>query len=176
MERKLSTPISDKTRKSLKIGEEVLICGYIYTARDAAHKLLVDAIDNNEKLPFDLENQIIYYVGPTPAKSNQVIGACGPTSSYRMDKFSPKLMEKGLKIMIGKGPRSDDFLDSLIKNESVYLLAIGGLGAKLSKTVKENKKIAYDHLQSEAIHRLKVVNFPAIVAIDSKGNSIFNKK
>ncbi|MFW5794204.1 MAG: FumA C-terminus/TtdB family hydratase beta subunit [Bacillota bacterium] len=176
MARKLITPIDDKQRKSLKVGEEVLISGYIYTARDAAHKLLNDAINNNEKLPFDLENQIIYYVGPTPAKPNQIIGACGPTSSYRMDKFSPKLMKKGLKLMIGKGPRSNEFIDSLVENESVYLLAIGGLGAKLSKTVKENIIIAYKHLQSEAIHRLKVVDFPAIVAIDSKGNSIFNKK
>ncbi|MCF7923788.1 MAG: FumA C-terminus/TtdB family hydratase beta subunit [Candidatus Izimaplasma sp.] len=173
MEKKLTTPINDSTRETLIAGQEVLISGYIYTARDAAHKLLVDAINKKEKTPFDIKDQIVYYVGPTPARPNQVIGACGPTSSYRMDKFSPTLMENGLKIMIGKGPRSDAFTKSLVENEAVYLIAIGGLGAKLSKTVIENTKIAYNHLESEAIHRLKVINFPAIVAIDSKGNSIF---
>ncbi|MDA3932229.1 MAG: FumA C-terminus/TtdB family hydratase beta subunit [Tenericutes bacterium] len=173
MEKKLTTPINDQTRESLIAGEEVLISGYIYTGRDAAHKLMGEAIDNNEPLPFDVNQQAIYYVGPTPAKPNQVIGACGPTSSYRMDSYSPKLMEKGLKVMIGKGPRSNEFIGELKKNKAVYLLAIGGLGAKLSQTVKENKVIAYSHLESEAVRQLKVVDFPAIVAIDSKGNTVF---
>lgn len=173
MAKKLTTPINEETRKSLTVGEEILISGYIYTARDAAHKLLVDAIKNKEKLPFDLKDQVVYYVGPTPAKPNQVIGACGPTSSYRMDKFSPELMKRGLNVMIGKGPRSEEFIDAVKENKAVYLLAIGGLGAKLSKTVKENTTIAYEYLQSEAIHRLKVVEFPVIVAIDYLGNTIF---
>jgi fumarate hydratase subunit beta len=144
----------------------------INTGRDAAHKRLVEAIEQNEKLPFNLNQQVIFYVGPTPAKPHQIIGACGPTSSYRMDQYSPKLMEKGLKVMIGKGPRSQAFRDELMKNQAVYLLAIGGLGAKLSQTVKENKTIAYDDLGTEAIRELKVVDFPAIVAIDASGKSI----
>ncbi|QLY39431.1 Fe-S-containing hydro-lyase [Hujiaoplasma nucleasis] len=173
MEKKLTTPISDELRRSLRAGEEVLITGYIYTGRDAAHKLLIDAIDNNQELPFDVKDQVIYYVGPTPARPGQVIGACGPTSSYRMDQFSPKLMDKGLKVMIGKGPRSQEFIEELKKHQAVYLLAIGGLGAKLSQAVKENITIAYPHLESEAIRQLKVVEFPAIVAIDSLGQSVF---
>ena len=172
MERKLKTPIDDRVRTSLKAGEEVLITGTIYTGRDAAHKRLIEAIDHNKPLPFDIKDQIIFYVGPTPAKPHQVIGACGPTSSYRMDQFSPTLMEKGLKIMIGKGPRSDDFTKELIKNKAVYLLAIGGLGAKLSQTVKTNTTIAYEDLGTEAIRKLEVIDFPAIVAIDSNGQSI----
>ncbi|QWC00459.1 Fe-S-containing hydro-lyase [Mycoplasmatota bacterium] len=173
MEKKLKTPIDDHTRESLIAGEEVLISGYIYTGRDAAHKLMVESIIKGEKLPFNVDQQVIYYVGPTPAKPNQVIGACGPTSSYRMDAFSPTLMKKGLKVMIGKGPRSKEFIEQLKKQKAVYLLAIGGLGAKLSQTVKENKVIAYPHLQSEAVRQLYVEDFPAIVAIDSKGNSVF---
>ena len=173
MEKKLTTPIDDLTRQSLKAGQEVLISGYIYTGRDAAHKLMVDSIQKKEDLPFDIVDQVIYYVGPTPAKPDQVIGACGPTSSYRMDSFSPVLMEKGLKVMIGKGPRSEEFIQELIKHKAVYLLAIGGLGAKLSQTVVESKLIAYSHLDSEAVRQLKVVEFPAIVAIDSKGNTVF---
>ena len=172
MERKLKTPIDDHVRTSLKAGEEVLITGTIYTGRDAAHKRLIEAINHNKPLPFDIKDQVIFYVGPTPAKPHQVIGACGPTSSYRMDQFSPILMEKGLKIMIGKGPRSDDFTKELIKNKAVYLLAIGGLGAKLSQTVKANTTIAYEDLGPEAIRKLEVIDFPAIVAIDSNGHSI----
>lgn len=172
MERKLTTPISDQVRTSLKAGEEVLISGIIYTGRDAAHKRLIDAINNHSELPFNLMDQVIFYVGPTPAKPHQIIGACGPTSSYRMDQFSPILMEKGLKVMIGKGPRSDAFTKELIHYQGVYLLAIGGLGAKLSQTVKANKTIAYEDLGTEAIRELVVKDFPAIVAIDSKGHSI----
>lgn len=173
MEKKLTTPITNDQIKDLRIGDEVLITGYIYTGRDAAHKLMVEAIQKNEELPFDIRDQIIYYVGPTPAKPNQVIGSCGPTSSYRMDKYSPYLMEKGLKVMIGKGDRSVEFNDVVKKYQGVYLLAIGGIGAKLSQCVVENELIAYPELQSEAIRRLKVIDFPAIVAIDSLGNSIY---
>jgi len=173
LEKKLQTPITNEVIKTLSVGDEVLISGYIYTARDAAHKLLIELIENNEPLPFDVKDQVVYYVGPTPAKPNQVIGACGPTSSYRMDKYSPYLMEKGLKVMIGKGDRSKEFNDVVAKYKGLYLLAIGGLGAKLSQCVIENELVAFEHLQSEAIRRLKVVDFPAIVAIDYQGNSIF---
>ncbi|MDY0024089.1 MAG: Fe-S-containing hydro-lyase [Candidatus Izemoplasmatales bacterium] len=176
MEKKLTTPITFDQIKNLSLGDEVLITGYIYTARDAAHKLLVEAIEKNEELPFDLKDQVIYYVGPTPAKEGHVIGSCGPTSSYRMDKYSPYLMEKGLKVMIGKGDRTVEFNDVVAKYQGLYLMAIGGIGAKLAQCVVENELIAYEHLQSEAIRRLKVVDFPAIVAIDYKGNSIFHKK
>jgi len=175
LEKKLTTPITDEQIKQLKVGDEVLISGYIYTARDAAHKLLVEAIKNDESLPFDIENQVVYYVGPTPTKPNQIIGSCGPTSSYRMDKYSPYLMEKGLKVMIGKGDRTIEFNDVVAKYQGLYLLTIGGLGAKLSQCVISNELVAYPELQSEAIRKLKVIDFPAIVAIDYQGNSIFNK-
>ncbi len=173
MEKKLTTPITTDVIKTLNIGDEVLISGYIYTARDAAHKLLVEAIKNKQELPFDLKDQVIYYVGPTPAKPGEIIGSCGPTSSYRMDKFSPYLMDKGLKVMIGKGDRSKAFNAEVANYQGLYLIAIGGIGAKLSQTVVENQIVAYEELQSEAIRRLKVVDFPAIVAIDYQGNSIF---
>ena len=173
MEKKIKTPINNFTRTSLRVGEEVLISGTIYTARDAAHINLVDALKENKELPFDFKGQIVYYVGPTPAKEGQAIGSCGPTSSYRMDKFSPVLMEAGLKIMIGKGERSNELISEIKKNKGVYLIAIGGIGALLSKTVKSSKIIAYPDLGAEAIRKLEVVDFPAIVAIDSLGNSIF---
>ncbi|MCK4551393.1 MAG: Fe-S-containing hydro-lyase [Tenericutes bacterium] len=173
MEKKLNTPIDDLTRESLTIGDEVLISGTIYTARDAAHKNLVEALDTSQKLPFELEGQIVYYVGPTPARPGKAIGSCGPTSSYRMDKFSPKLMAKGLKVMIGKGERSNELVAEVKKHKAVYLMAIGGIGALLSKTVKSSEVIAYSELGAEAIRKLTVENFPAIVAIDSKGNTIF---
>jgi fumarate hydratase subunit beta len=176
LEKKLTTPITDKDILDLKVGDEVFITGQIYTARDGAHKLMVEAINNNQELPFDVKGQVIYYVGPTPAKPHQVIGSCGPTSSYRMDKYSPYLMEKGLKVMIGKGDRSVEFSQIVAKYQGVYLLAIGGIGAKLSQCVVENTLVAYEELQSEAIRKLKVIDFPAIVAIDYQGNSIFAKQ
>jgi len=173
LEKKLNTPISDSVRTSLKVGEEVLINGVIYTARDAAHKLMVEAIKNGEDLPFNFEGQIVYYVGPTPARPNKPIGSCGPTSSYRMDNLSPTLMKHGLKIMIGKGERSNKMISEIKKEKAVYLIAIGGIGALLSKTVISSEVIAYPELGPEAIRKLVVKDFPAIVAIDSIGNSIF---
>lgn len=173
MEKHLNTPINDIERQSLNIGDEVLISGTIYTARDAAHKNLVETLQNSETLPFKFEGQVVYYVGPTPAKPNQAIGSCGPTSSYRMDKFSPILMAEGLKVMIGKGERSKELIQEVKKYKAVYLMTIGGIGALLSKTVKKSEVIAYPELGAEAIRKLEVENFPAIVAIDSKGNSIF---
>jgi len=173
LEKKLNTPISDSVRTSLRVGEEVLINGVIYTARDAAHKLMVEAIKNGEDLPFNFEGQIVYYVGPTPARPNKPIGSCGPTSSYRMDNLSPILMNKGLKIMIGKGERSNEMISEIKKEKAVYLIAIGGIGALLSKTVISSEVIAYPELGPEAVRKLIVKDFPAIVAIDSIGNSIF---
>ncbi len=173
MEKILKTPISDEARTSLRVGDEVLISGTIYTARDAAHKNMVETIEQNGELPFKFVGQIIYYVGPTPAKPGQAIGSCGPTSSYRMDRFSPILMNKGLKVMIGKGERSETFIQEMIQEKAVYLIAIGGIGALLSKKVIASEIIAYPELGAEAIRKLEVKDFPAIVAIDSKGNSIF---
>ncbi|MBN2539885.1 MAG: fumarate hydratase C-terminal domain-containing protein [Bacilli bacterium] len=173
MVRKLNTPITDEIRESLVAGEEVLISGTIYTARDAAHKLMYDAVKGNQPLPFDFEGQIIYYVGPTPAKPNQAIGSCGPTSSYRMDNYSPTLMKQGLKVMIGKGERSYELNRKIQEQKAVYLITIGGIGALLSKTIEVSETIAYSELGPEAIRKLKVKDFPAIVAVDSKGNSVF---
>ena len=173
MERLLRTPISNSNRLSLIVGDEVYITGVIYTARDAAHKNLVESLKKSEVLPFDLKDQVVYYVGPTPAKPGQAIGSCGPTSSYRMDKFSPILMAEGLKVMIGKGERSTKLIKEIKKHQAVYLMTVGGIGALLSKTVKKSEVIAYPELGAEAIRRLEVENFPAIVAIDSKGNSLY---
>ena len=171
--KKITLPISHNIRESLQCGDQLLLSGYLYTGRDAAHKLMVDAINANEPLPFPIEGESIYYTGPTPPNPNQVIGACGPTSSYRMDVYSIPLMEKGLKVMIGKGPRGKDFIDRLKKTKSIYLVTTGGIGALLSKRVLQMEMVAYPHLQSEAIYRLLVKDFPVIVAYDSMGNDIF---
>lgn len=173
MEKKLNTPIKDKDIELLNVGDEVLISGTIYTARDAAHQNMVDALDHAESLPFNLKGQVIYYVGPTPTKPGQTIGSCGPTSSYRMDKFSPRLMQEGLKVMIGKGDRSAELAKSVKKYKGLYLMTIGGIGALLSKTVISSKVIAYKELGAEAVRKLIVKDFPAIVAIDSKGNTLY---
>lgn len=172
----LKTPITKSNRLKLRAGDEVLLSGIIYTGRDQAHSLLCKSVQNKERLPFEFENQVIYYVGPTPAKPGMPIGSCGPTSSYRMDPYSMLLMKLGLKLMIGKGERSETFVKELIKNEAVYFITIGGIGAKLSKTVIKSKLIAYPELQSEAIYELEVIDFPVIVAYDSIGNDIFKQK
>jgi len=172
----ITTPISEESRLALRAGEEILITGIIYTGRDAAHKRLVESLNTTGKCPIDFNHKIIYYVGPTPAKPGFPIGSCGPTSSYRMDPYSIQLMPQGLKIMIGKGDRSDEFVSELVKNQAVYLIAIGGIGAKLSKTVKASKVVMYPELQSEAIYELLVENFPVIVAYDSLGNNLFKQK
>ena len=170
---KLKTPLTDSDIAGLRIGDEVLFSGTIFTARDAAHGQLINHIKNNEKLPFDPHNAIIYYVGPTPPRPNQVIGSAGPTSSYRMDPYSGVLMSQGVKVMIGKGDRSPDFLKALVKYQGVYLSAIGGTGALLSKTIKKATLIAYPELGPEGIYRLEVEDFPAIVTYDSHGGDLF---
>jgi len=183
--RKLQSPLKDSDVRSLKVGDEVLITGVIYGARDMAHKRLCEAIDAGAKLPFALEGAIIYFVGPTPApvfrqedaeaRPGRVIGAAGPTTSSRMDAFSPKLIAKGLKATIGKGYRNDEVRQALKKYSAVHLSTIGGAGALLSKHIVAAEVIAYEDLGTEAIRRLQVIDFPAIVAYDSYGNSVYEK-
>ncbi|MFE5278736.1 Fe-S-containing hydro-lyase, partial [Bacillus cereus] len=167
--KKITTPLTDEVVKGLKAGDQVSISGVIYTARDAAHKLLTEAIQAGEELPVDFKNQIIYYAGPTPAKPGKVIGSCGPTTSGRMDAYSPLMMEQGLKGMIGKGPRSKEVVEAMIANHVVYFAAIGGAAALIADSVKEAEVVAFDELGPEAIRRLVVEDYPCIVAIDSEG-------
>jgi fumarate hydratase subunit beta len=174
--RKLTPPISEAQARLLKAGDEVAISGVIYTARDMAHKRLCAALDSGEKLPFELEGAIIYFVGPTPARPGKVIGAAGPTSSSRMDAFSPKLIAKGLRAMIGKGYRNSEVRESLKKYGAVHLSALGGAGALLSKYIVSAEIIAYEDLGTEAVRKLQVVVFPAIVAYDSLGNSVYRER
>ena len=168
----IKTPIYEDTIKRMKAGDIVYISGTIYTGRDQAHKKMVEALNANQPLPFDFIGQVIYYVGPTPAKSGQPIGSCGPTSSYRMDPFAKSLMEKGLKVMIGKGDRSDEFIQEMIKQKAIYLQAVGGAGALLSKKVLKSEVIAYPELGPEAIHKLEVKDFPVIVTYDIYGGNL----
>jgi len=163
---KINLPLTGDIVSSLKAGDSVLLTGYIYTGRDAAHKRLIELIDSNKELPFDIKNQTIYYVGPAPAKPGYAIGPAGPTTSYRMDPYTPKLLDKGLKVMIGKGLRSSEVIESMKKNNAVYLAAIGGAAALISKTIKTKEIICYEDLGAEAIHKLYVEDFPAIVVID----------
>jgi fumarate hydratase subunit beta len=169
----LTTPLTDEVVTGLRTGDKVLISGVVYTARDEAHKRIVAALKSGEKLPFDLRGQIIYYAGPAPEKPGAIIGSCGPTTSYRMDSYAPDLIKRGLKGMIGKGTRSGEVRDAIMKHKAVYFAAVGGIGALLAKTIKESKVIAYDKLGTEAVRRLVVENFPAIVALDTCGKDIY---
>ena len=173
MDRYINAPIDNEIVNSLKAGDCVYITGTIYTARDPAHKRMYEAIKNGENIPFELKNNIIYYLGPSPAREGQVIGSAGPTTSSRMDKYTPLLLEHGLKGMIGKGKRSDNVIESMYKNNAVYFAAIGGAGALLSKCIKKAEVIAYDDLGTEAIRKLEVENLPAIVVIDNKKNNMY---
>ncbi|MGD9605234.1 MAG: FumA C-terminus/TtdB family hydratase beta subunit [Bacilli bacterium] len=170
---KLTTPLSNSNIEHLHIGDEVLFTGTIFTARDAAHEKLVNCVKEHKELPFEPTNAIIYYVGPTPPKPHQALGSAGPTSSYRMDPYSLVLMEQGIKVMIGKGDRSESFKTALVQNKAVYLSAIGGTGALLSKTIKKAQLIAYPELGPEGIYRLEVEDFPAIVTYDCYGGDLF---
>jgi fumarate hydratase subunit beta len=161
--------------ETLHAYDKVFLTGTIYTARDAAHKLLVSQIEKNEELPFSLEGAVIYYAGPTQAPSHLPIGSCGPTTSSRMDPFTPTLFDKGVSAVIGKGERNQAVIDSLIKNKAVYLCAIGGAGALACKCIKSCEVIAYDYLGCESVKKLYVEDFPLIVAIDSNGNNIFRR-
>lgn len=168
MEKYINTPIDDKIVSELKAGDYVYLTGTVYTARDAAHKRLYEALQRGEDIPLELQNNIIYYLGPSPAREGQVIGSAGPTTSSRMDKYTPLLLEKGLKGMIGKGKRSDEVIESMHKNHAVYFAAIGGAGALLSKCIKKSEVIAYEDLGTEAIRKLEVENLPIIVVIDDE--------
>jgi fumarate hydratase subunit beta len=171
--KKLSTPLTFDQIKDLKAGDQVTITGVIYSARDAAHKNMVDTLKENKPLPIDVEGQIIYYAGPTPAKPGKVIGSCGPTTSGRMDAFSPEMMEQGLKGMIGKGPRSKVVIESMKENGAVYFAAIGGAAALIADTIKKVDIVAYEELGPEAIRRMEVKDYPCIVAVDSEGNDLY---
>lgn len=173
MEKRISSPMTEKQARSLRSGESVLISGTIYTARDAAHKRLCALLEEGKDLPFDVEGSIIYFVGPTPAKPGQALGSAGPTTSYRMDPYSPALIKAGLKGMIGKGKRDSNVIAAMKENGAVYFGAIGGAGALLSKCIKKSELIAYEDLGSEAIRKLEVEDFPAFVIIDSQGNNLY---
>lgn len=170
---RIETPFSDGDVEGLKAGDRVLISGVIYTGRDAAHNRLVDLIDRGEELPFDIRGQIIYYVGPTPARPGKPIGSAGPTTSYRMDPFAPKLLERGLKGMIGKGMRSQEVIDAMTRFKAVYMAAVGGAAALIARRIKKSEIIAYEDLGPEAIRRLEVEEFPAIVVNDIWGNDLY---
>lgn len=173
MEKKITTPLTEEKVKDLKAGDTVLITGTIYTARDAAHKRLVDLLDKGEELPVDVKDQIIYFVGPTPAKPGMAIGSAGPTTSYRMDAYSPRLLDIGLKGMIGKGFRSKDVIESIVKNKAVYFAAIGGAAALIGKSVQKAEIVTYEDLGAEAIRKLQVKDLPVVVVIDSEGNNLY---
>jgi len=173
MEKRISAPLKKEELAKLKAGDYVYISGTIYSARDAAHKRLYETMLEEKDIPIDLKDNIIYYLGPTPAKEGQVIGSAGPTTSSRMDKYTPLLLEHGLNGMIGKGKRSKEVIDSIVKNKAVYFAAVGGAGALLSKCIKSSEIIAYDDLGTEAIRKMKVEDFPVIVVIDSEGNNLY---
>ena len=171
----IQMPLSEDKARELVYGDVITLSGIIYTARDAAHKKLIECINNNEELPFDVDNQAIYYVGPTPSKPGEVIGSAGPTTSYRMDDLTIPLLERGLRIMIGKGKRDEKVIKAMQKYGVVYLAAIGGAGAYISNSIKSCEIIAYEDLGAEAIRKLEVNNLQLIVAIDSYGNNIYDK-
>lgn len=173
MDRYITAPFDEETAKELRSGDYVYITGTIYTARDAAHKRMYEALEQGRELPFDINHNIIYYMGPSPARENRPIGSAGPTTASRMDKYAPSLLDLGLRGMIGKGKRSDTVKEAIIRNGAVYFAAVGGAGALLSKSIASSQVIAYDDLGTEAIRRLEVKNFPVIVVIDSDGNNLY---
>lgn len=173
MDKYINAPISDEDAKSLKAGDYVYVSGTIYSARDAAHERMYKVIKNGEDLPFDMKNNIIYYMGPSPAREGRPIGSAGPTTSSRMDKYTPSLLDLGLKGMIGKGKRTLEVRDAIVRNGAVYFAAVGGAGALLSHCIVKSEVIAYDDLGTEAIRKLQVENLPVIVVIDSEGNNLY---
>ena len=173
MDKHITTPITAEVTKNLKSGDYVYITGTIYVARDAAHKRLYELIQKGEKLPVDIKGELIYYVGPAPAKPGYAVGPAGPTSSYRMDKYAPSLLDLGLKGMIGKGARNKEVVDAIVRNKGVYLVAIGGAAALIAKSIKSEEILCYEDLGTEAVRRYEVEDFPCIVAIDSNGNNVY---
>lgn len=175
MDRYMQAPLDKEEVKALEAGDYVYITGTIYTARDAAHLRMSEALDRGEELPIDLNNNIIYYMGPTPAREGRVIGSAGPTTASRMDKYAPRLLDLGLTGMIGKGRRKPEVTEAIVRNGSVFFAAVGGAGALLSKCIKKAEVIAYDDLGTEAIRKLEVENFPVIVVIDSTGRNLYDE-
>lgn len=173
MNKIINVPYSKEEAKKLKSGDYVYLTGTIYTARDAAHKRMDDSLLNGENLPFNVEGNVIYYMGPSPARKGRVIGSAGPTTATRMDKYAPRLLDLGLLGMIGKGKRRQPVKDAIIRNGAVYFAAVGGAGALLSQCIKSSEVVAYDDLGTEAIRKLEVENFPVIVVIDSQGNDLY---
>ena len=175
MEKRINTPITEEVTKELHSGDYVYITGTIYTARDAAHLRMDQTLDKGEKLPIELEGNVIYYMGPTPAREGRPIGSAGPTTASRMDKYAPRLLDLGLTAMIGKGKRKPEVTDAIVRNGAVFFAAVGGAGALLSKCIKKAEVIAYDDLGTEAIRKLEVENLPVIVVIDSKGRNLYEE-
>ena len=173
MEKYIKAPLEKEIVKTLRAGDYVYITGTIYTARDAAHKRMDETLREGKELPVPLKDGIVYYMGPSPAREGRVIGSAGPTTASRMDKYTPKLLDLGLSGMIGKGKRSKEVIDAIIRNQSVYFAAVGGAGALLSKCIQESEVVAYDDLGTEAIRRLTVKNFQVIVVIDCEGNNLY---
>lgn len=173
MERHIKAPIDKETAKQLRAGDYVYITGTIYTARDAAHKRMHEALERGEMLPFDMQDNVIYYMGPSPAREGRPIGSAGPTTASRMDKYAPALLDKGLIGMIGKGKRTEAVQEAIVRNGAVYFAAVGGAGALLAGSIKASEVIAYDDLGTEAIRKLEVENFPVIVVIDSEGQNLY---
>ena len=173
MDRYIKAPISDEDARSLRAGDYVYITGTIYTARDAAHKRMYEALEEGKELPIAMKNNIIYYMGPSPAREGRPIGSAGPTTASRMDKYTPSLLDLGLKGMIGKGKRSQAVKEAIIRNGAVYFAAVGGAGALLAQRITKSTVIAYDDLGTEAIRELEVKDFPVIVVIDSEGNNLY---
>lgn len=173
MDKHITAPITKEISKSLRSGDYVYITGTIYTARDAAHKRMYEILADGKELPIDIRNQMIYYMGPSPAREGRPIGSAGPTTASRMDKYAPQLLDLGLGAMIGKGKRSPEVIDAIIRNDSVYFAAVGGAGALLSKCITNAEVVAYDDLGTEAIRKLTVENLPVIVVIDSDGNNLY---
>ena len=173
MNRRISAPVSPEDRKSLKAGDYVYLTGTIYTARDAAHKRMQEALDEGKPLPVELEGNVIYYMGPSPAREGRPIGSAGPTTASRMDKYTPRLLDLGMGAMIGKGKRSKAVMEAIVRNGCVYFAAVGGAGALLSQRIKSSQVVAYEDLGTEAIRKLEVEDFPVIVVIDSQGNNLY---
>ena len=173
MDKRISVPFTKDEVVTLHAGDYVYLTGIIYSARDAAHKRMYDTMLEGKEIPMDLKNNVIYYLGPTPAREGQVIGSAGPTTASRMDKYTPLLLDNGLNGMIGKGKRSQEVIDAIVRNKAVYFAAVGGAGALLSKCIKKSEVIAYDDLGTEAIRKMEVENFPVIVVIDSEGNNLY---
>lgn len=173
MERHITVPVNKETAKELRAGDYVYLTGTIYTARDAAHKRMYEALEKGETLPLELKDNVIYYMGPSPAREGRPIGSAGPTTASRMDKYAPALLDLGLTGMIGKGKRSEAVREAIVRNGAVYFAAVGGAGALLAGSIKASEVIAYDDLGTEAIRRLEIENFPVIVVMDSEGNNLY---